>query len=343
MNVESKKLVGILRSLLPAVASKDIVEQNVCFAFCGSHILTGNDIIGISQPLETDFKCLVRAQEFFDVIKEVTSESLDLTVDGPELLLKSDDTEAGFTLLMGENSELAQLDIPEIPEDGWQDLPSNFMEGLGFCQFSAAKAATEGSLTCLFINGKQIVSSDNFRISQYDLDKDLKTSFLLILPYVQALIDFKPVSFCKGEGVVHFRNDGDSLFSYNLYMDQEYDTAAAEVAFQGMDEGEVVVFPPELQESLKASLVLVEGSHDLDKVVTIKLKKGMLEVEGKKDTGWIKKRLKTDFDGNPFEFDINPVFLVGVLDKTDRFTHSTELHRALMSSPNFKHVMALPM
>ncbi len=337
MKIKTKELIKILQVVRPGLAKKEIVEQSTHFIFGGQNIVTYNDRVCISHPLKSDFHCSVQAEDFYKIVSNIEEEEIDLSFEKGEIWIGSKETRAGLkTLVSGEIEKLIDILNLSSLEKKWVKLPKEFIEGIFLCMFSASQDMTKGVLNSVSVGGNTIVSSDNLRISKYQMKDRIQKKFLLPLSSAIELVKFSIVEYVLTSNWIHFRTEDDVVFSSRIEVGD----------FPAIDsflkvEGETFTFPDGLKKAVKDVSVIAEGEYELDKRIEVKIDKGIITCLGQdKNRGWIERDTEMKYKGEKIFFLINPSFFYQILEKSVKMTLGGD--RALFVSEQFVHVMVLP-
>ncbi len=340
MQVNKEELQQILNRIKPGLATKDIVEQMTHYIFTGKKLLTYNDHICIQAPFETKFKCSIRAKNLVQLLNKIKGDKIVLRVKGKEFLLnnKKNSQKAGFTLIQSDkelNGLLAELD--KIIEDGkWKSIPKRFIEGVGLCMFSCSKNESKGTQTCLFVKKDKILSTDGFRASCFTLDKRMKPFFLKATSAME-LVKFGVIThYILAQNWICFKTEDDYIFSCRIFKG-EFNDIESIINKVGKD-GIELIFPEELNEALETVSVMTDEDNVLQKYVKIDFKKNKIICSRKKDRGWVKEIIKTDFTPEKeISILINPIFLSQILNKINSVRLKDTM--ALFEFENFQHIL----
>jgi hypothetical protein len=102
--------------------------------------------------------------------------------------------------------------------------------------------------------------------------------------------------------------------------------------------GEVVPLPEEMGEVVSRAEAVVDPSSSLmDKLVELKVGKGYVSCRGEGPAGWVKERVKADYDGEEMEFKVNARFFLQIVDRIKEVRVSDRL--LLFKGGNFAHSM----
>lgn len=330
MKIEKTTLQKALKAVTPGLASKDLIEQSMCFVFVDNRVFTYNDEVAVSHPIKINLEGAVPAKEFSALINKIKANEFELNIKENELLLKGSKAKAGLRL---EKKILLPIDAIGEPEK-WYELPETFIKGVNLCLFSASKNEAHAALTCIHIFDRFVESCDNHRITRYDMGKEASKAFLqdlLIRAVVAKDIALnEPIEYGITSGWLHFRNEEGVTFSCRHYEDMDYPEFDEFIEV----EGEEFTFPAELHEVMDRASVMSEGDR-----VSLILENGELLVCSENQSGWFEEAIESDYEGESLEFDIQPEFMNSLL----KFKGSVVVGESALrfDSDNFIHVVQI--
>ena len=126
MKINKEQLQRALEIVKPGLANKELIEQSTSFAFMGGKVITYNDSISVSHPVEgLELEGAVLADNLYKFLGKIKKADVDLVVKDNEIILTTGKATAGLTL----QSEI-KLPLDEtLSERGrWQKLPENFID-----------------------------------------------------------------------------------------------------------------------------------------------------------------------------------------------------------------------
>ncbi len=93
-------ILEALEIVKPGLASKEHIEQSTCFAFKDGKVLTFNDEISVSHPVEglNGLEGAIKADEFYQVLCKMKTNDVEIEANGSEFRLKAGKAKAGLTL-----------------------------------------------------------------------------------------------------------------------------------------------------------------------------------------------------------------------------------------------------
>lgn len=331
MKTNRKALHDILQAVRPGVASKEVVENATSFIFSEGRVLTYNDEICVSHPVDFDLTGAVQAKEFLALLGKLGDEDIDLEVTKAELVVRGVKTRAGIRLEANTNIEEINAMLGN-PTD-WNVLPETLRPSVDFCAFSVGRDQNRPMLTGIYIGGQHTMSSDNERITMCDLGEnvDIKP---FVLPAVAAreLKAFLPVEYAFSTGWVHFRTKDDVMFSSRI-LEGKY---PVEQILKYMKEtvGEKVQLPTTLISALERTGIFTSKDS-----VRVTLSDGFLVTRGEGDSGWCEETSRIRYHGPKLRFEVSPDFLKSVLEHTQEAIIGTNMLK--FSGLGFEHIMCV--
>lgn len=328
-----------LDQLMPGLSGRSPVKDVKHFAFLGEEIVTYNDQVCIGIPFLTDFICTAPADELLSILSSITDAEIDISLQKGKIIFQSLITNDNAQLLTPGESELMEMiNSLEIPQQGWKQIPSEFLTAIGLCAFSTSKDMTQGALNCVHIDGDTICSSDTFRISAYRMKEPMNAEEILIpVVAVKDLIRYNITKFLAQKNWIHFQEETGLIFSARILADDYPDI----LNLLNLEPITTVEIPRELKEVLKSIDVFSRGDFETDKKVKITVGDNFLICRAENQTGFVEKNLKISYKGETISFYINPVFFAEILEKSVIMQIDKQKRKALFSSESFKHLMAL--
>ena len=332
-----QELLKALDKLKPGLSSRGIVEQTTHYLFMDDRIVTYNDELCLMAEYPIGFKGSVRAEEFYKLLTKSSAKEISLDLKEEQLMVKAGKSSFGLAYMEEEqlHEKVQSLEIDELK---WKTLPEELKDALVLCSFSASKDMTKPALTGVYVGGRDVLSSDNYRISWYQMKEEMRRKFLVPASSVVHLVNYEVLEYCLTGSWVHFKGKG-LVFSARL-LSEEFPVKAKE--FFPEEAGEEFELPKELSGVLDKAMVLLQDDFLLDKEVKLFFteKEVICEVE-KKDLGWLKEEVPLKSGPKEqIQIEINPIFLKEILKKTSKVSLVGE-GGILFTSPNFRHLIAL--
>ncbi len=335
--MKANEILGILKSVIPAIAKKDLVEQLTHFVFTGMDIFAYNDLICISHPFETGFECSVKARDLYAIMENLGREEVFLSLDGEknELAIETKSTKAGLVVhtidTIREQIEILNLDKIEK----WNELPKDFIEGIKMSIFSTSSDQTSGILTCLYIENNSIWASDNYRISHYKMENPIEDKILIPALVAKELIVLPITHYSTSESWIYFQTTENLKFAFRKYSG-EYDDCNDFFNVSGIK----LNLPSSMRDLVQTTSVMSSTAVSLDKQIHIEIKDKKATCSAENERGWIKKTLDIDYDKKrKIKFSTNPDLFLEIIGKCKDMTVGDSC--VLFESGAFRHVISL--
>jgi DNA polymerase III sliding clamp (beta) subunit (PCNA family) len=305
MKINRLALLKALQAVRPGLAKSLVIEQSTCFVFTDGAVCTFNDEISVSAPIDVDFEGAVPAKELFDMVTKFKKAELEFEVKDGALLIVGGAAKVGINIDPDIELPIQELGIPE--DEDWSELPEKFCKAVKFCLFSVSRDPDHKVLHNIFVNGSYTMSSDNNRITKFDMGEEAEKAFPeeLLIPAnaARSIIEYAPIEYARTPGWIHFRNDEDAMFSCRDTDDDYPDYEEYLIV-----DGTTVEFPENIAEILDKASVMCQ-----DKRVCISLTKNKLTVSTEGVNGWFEESVRIVYTGEELDFDIQPEFLKSMI------------------------------
>jgi hypothetical protein len=339
------ELLEGLKSVLPGVDQKGTVllEGANTFIFDTDWIKSFNNNLSVSYAFSSGIKCSVKAEEFFKAINKMTGIEIFMKLEDEKLIVKNTKTKLAMQV---SNDQIGEyIDNFKLENLDWKEIPKDFFAGIQQCLFSASSQSSSGVLNAIYINGKNIISSDNYRISWYFLEAEME-DLLLPLAAAKELCKINNLTqYCIGESWAHFANESIVISIRVMLGDYPMDSIKD---FFEIDKSQKYIFPKEIGESLDRTEILSsidpEGNYDdFVSIFTQDIKKEgtFLIIKGERTYGSIYDKIKIDPKTFPTDIilKISPKFLHNIIDHSCEF-QLKEKNLILFSTNKFKHLIS---
>jgi DNA polymerase III sliding clamp (beta) subunit (PCNA family) len=312
MKVNKKQLQDALEIVKPGLASKELIDQSTSFAFVGGKVVTYNDEISISHPVEgLDLNGAIPAEQLYKFLGKVKGDDLEFNIEGNEIILTTGKATAGLTL----QSEIKLPLDEEVSEIGkWYPLPENFINNIKFVMTACSRDMSQPVLTCVHVNKNGYVeASDGYRIAKHNLTAKMPVgTFLIPSSSVVDMVKLNPTRIAEGKGWIHFRTRNSTVISCRTFNKDTFPKTFDLLNVEGVE----LELPKEVEEVLSKAMVFAKRDHVLDEIITINIDPGTLLVSADSDSGWFREEIECSYDGDPIEFMITPYLLKGILSDT---------------------------
>jgi len=330
------ELLRAVEKIKPAMSS-GLAEQDNLIMFEQYHEggkvkSFNNEIMMISPMVEgLKFDGAVPANEMLTLLQKMYDKNVKVTEKGDELRISGKTTKAVL--------KKAELEMPEVTlPNKFASLPSNFTEGLRHCRFTVAESGNV--LHNILIEGDKIISSDNYRITEYTLEKDtFKKSQLIPAPICMTLISFTPTSFASNKSWLFFKNEDGAILCIRRVEEQRKFPDIQAILKQKF-KGTKVTLPEDLKQALERAKIL--SAEDLvtgNSTVDVTIEKDKVLCQGECAMGMIDEEIKVEYSGKKISFSIVPDFLYQILNNTDKMTVGEVSLK--FKTKNFQHIVQL--
>lgn len=330
--MKRKELLNALTAVKPGIASREIVESMTYFYFSGTHVTTYNDVISVQYPLKIDFTAFVKADDFYKALSKIITENVNLELIDDKLHMKSNKVKTSFATI--EDPEIVSM-INSVDEsisgiEKYRKLPSNFCEAVKMCSFVASRNESDQTLTCIYINGTNVAASDNTRIA-FSTVKSKMPKMLVKASEIDNLININPTAYALTKSWIHFKGESGCIFSVRRVIG-EYPDFSGFMNF----EGQQIELPKEVLDGLDLASIFTDEENPS---ISVSVKKGVCRIFKESAAGSIDYREKIKWDGEPFTFNVSPVFLAEMLHYNTEITVASD--KAKLNSGDFTMITAL--
>jgi hypothetical protein len=312
MNINKAKLQEALEIVKPGLANKEIIEQATSFAFIGGRVVTYNDEISISHPIEgLNLNGAIQAENLYKFLAKIKKDDVDFELKENEIILSTGRSKAGLTLQ-------AEIKLPlddDIAKKGkWYDLPDNFNKFVSFAMASCSTDMSRQVITCVHIRKSGIIeASDSYRITHCVLSDDMPVkTFLLPASSAINVVKLNPIKIAEGTGWIHFQTEEGTIISCRIFEDTYPDTSVFLKS-----KGNQIIFPQTLSEALERAQIFAKRDHILDESVSIIIENRKICIGAESDSSWYKEDMNMKYEGSKIVFSITPYLLKGILSETN--------------------------
>ena len=310
--METKELLNVLEKVKPGIASKNVIESMTYFYFSGTDIITYNDQISIQHPFKTKFNLFVKAQDLYKLISKLTEKEIKIEEKDGKLSLTCKTLKANLnTMNDPEVIERIKNVSDSLNKAEWKSLPENFCDSITLCSFSTSTRDSDGTLTCVHIDGKHCVSSDNNRISHAILTEEMDNMFIKATE-IKNLDNIRPTQYSVTKSWLHFKNADNCIFSIRK-ITGEFPAYLQFFNFEGKE----VNLPKEILEGINLTSILAGDSNP---AIKFKIAKGFCMLSSNSDAGTITHRSKIKYNDEEINFTINPDFLKQMMSHSSTIT-----------------------
>ncbi len=338
---DKTELLNALQMVLPGIAKKKIVEQSSHFMFQGDKIITFNDEVAVSCPLDTGFNLSVPSDKLFSLLKKMNTKEISMELSDGNLKIIGGKTKA-FLSGMEEGTVIETMtkEIGELSEDSYQDIPEGFLEAIQICAVTASSDMSNRWATCVIVDENFVWSNGDYEITYVVLDENVDIGTMLIpATSVKLMKNFDIVEFQANDSWVHFRTKDGVVFSSRLVMGEDYDSNFTE-KFE--IEGKSFTLPENISEMLERSGIINDHELEIDREVKVSIKENKIICRSHSSgVGWIEEEEEIDYQGEPITFITSPSFFIEASKKTFDVIIADDKTKALFEVDNIHHLIGL--
>jgi len=313
MKINKEQLQKALMIVQPGLASKDVIEQTTSFAFLNGKVMTYNDWISISHPVEgLDIQGVLPSKELYKLLQRINNEEIDIKVNGNQVDLKFGKGHANLTLQ-------TEIKIPLIKiKNDWKKLPKSFNHLAKLAMGSCSRDMSLPLLTCIDVHENGILqATDSYRIIYCDLKEKMPIeTFLFSASSAKEAIKINPTQIAKDEKWIHFLNEEGTIISCRLNkFEKKYPDLKKHF---NIEKEKSVEFPKITNEILERAQVFATRDSQFDEEIIINIQNKRMTISSRSETGSFSEKTLIHYEGDPIEFIIPPCLLVDILKETNQ-------------------------
>ena len=337
IKVNRKELLEKLNKLKLGLPRANIVQDDYCFLFYEGRIYTYNDDVCISTKFEIEKDFAVRADEFLSAIQKGTSDTITLKIDEKVLVIKAGKYNAEVACTDSNNLQERVLSLGMSKGRKWKKIPDGLLEGLKLCVFSVGSDMTNVIFTYINVNRDKVISSDEFRVSEYTMKEEIEDNLLLKGSVVVDLLKFNVNKYFDDKGGTYFKNNDYTFWIRKDELGREFPDFSKDFKFKGDN----LEFPDNIKDMVSFCSIFSQEDFDLRRKIEVRVENGKMTAKG--ETSGVGKgevSAAIDYDKpEPISFEIHPGLFTEILSKTKRGKIGSD--RILFRMKNFKHLLGL--
>lgn len=316
--LDRMQLLAALKTVNPGIDGKAVfLEGSDAFIFDNEWIRTYNDYLSVSYPFISRVKCAIKAQEFYEVLLRMSGDNISLVLSDKLVISDSVTT---LSMALVEEKVTGFINILGLDTSEEHILPEDFLDAVDKCLFVASVDESYGALCGIYVNGCDVLSSDNFRVSWYKMS-DKILPMLIPSKACGELIKIKEVmgklsKYSVSNSWVHFKSADGVVFSSRLLaMDYPYD--AIKKYFIG-DKGVEYTFPEGIEETLDRVGIMSTVENNFVEYIMLESDGETLVCESSRSSGTVVDKIKAGNLPN-MKLRLSPKFLKLILSTTHSF------------------------
>lgn len=338
MKVERAQLQRALAVVKPGLANKELLEQTTSFAFLGGKVVTYNDEISISHPVDgIDFDGAIKAEELYELLTRITNKDITITPTEGELLIQSGKMKAGLKMETEIKLPLREVkDLKKIPD------PENFAKFLSMAMKTCSNDLTQPRLACVNVRRDGIIcASDGYRLIHCSGVKFPVEDFLLPATSAADVLKLYPNQVGLEKGWVHFGNEDGATISCRRLDDTYIPYEKIQMVLK-MSNKDTIEFPERIEERLDRVRQFAKRDFIFDELVQVRMEGGKIflraEAEGTKS--WIEEKDTIDTQ-ETVDFSLMPSMLSEILKLTRSFVLDKSGTKMKFQGDDWEYVIML--
>jgi len=265
--INRKGMIEAMKNVLPAVDKKEFSTGEDSFVFDEDWIRGYNGFLSVSYPFSTGIKAVVRADELFRILNKMRGDSIFLSSEEGSIQIKSGTTSLKMNVIEDAADIRRSLGSLKINKIKWEDIPKDFMDGVRLCSYSMGVNPTMPFLMGLRVEGDEILSSDDLRVSLFKTEGSVKKGFSLPRDSVVSLLKLgiEPIGIFSGRSWVHFKTENGAIYSSRVLKERFPDDRVRELLPEDPKElGKEYTFPDGLEECIDRAGIFCQEDEDSD-------------------------------------------------------------------------------
>jgi len=319
MEVNRIELIEALTKIKPGIASKEYLEQSTHFILDNDFIISYNDEISISYPFKIGVSCTIEEGMLYKLVSKMEEDIVSFELKENILRIKCGDVKAKLPVVI--DSQIIDY-VNKLSDEhdklDWHALPKDFIDAVKLCAFSASTDKTINMLSCVWVEGKDVLSFDKYRASWYQMEKEVQDNFYIEADHITKIGGFEdPIEYCISKAWAHFQMGTGVVFSARLVLpDKLLDLRSK---FDGFEHDTRISLPDNLGKAVDIVALAIEKREKLDQKITLEFGEDLIRCIGSSERGTIEQEVHLDksLTCDPFAFEAAPRSMMEVLDKVD--------------------------
>lgn len=289
MKISKEALQKALDIVKPGLASRELLAQTTSFAFRRGKVITYNDEISISCPVEgiDEVQGAVLAENLYKFLAKVSTDEMNLDIKEGEIVMVIGRARAGLTFMEEVTLPLEE----ELQNRGkWMKLPSDFCKAVSFVMTASGSNLNEPLLTCVHVSSSGYAeASDGLRLAWHAiLDETPVKDIIVPARSIAEVVKLNPTRMSEGNGWLHFRNKEGVEISCRILNEDKYMNTAPYVNMKG----DKIVLPEKLDEVLARAQVFAKRESILEEEVHITIAGKSLTMKASSESGWFEEKIE---------------------------------------------------
>jgi len=315
MLIIKKSLQDALGIVKPGLAGKEVIEQSTSFAFISGRVVTYNDEISLSHPVEgLDLEGAIESDKLYQFLARVKQEEIDIEINDTEIIITAGKAKAGFPL----QSEI-KMPLEELGKKSkWKPLPASFIKFVNMSIPSCSTLSTKPLLGAVHITQDGIIeASDGYRITNCTLPEGETIpvqTFLIPSKSAKLMTQLNPTHIAEGKGWIWFKTEAGTTLACRILEADEFPDTSSHLNVNGVK----IIFPKTITSIMDRAGVFSKDLGENTDYININLENKKLTVSARNSLGWFKEEVNARYEGDTILFQIPPILLKDILSETQQ-------------------------
>lgn len=331
MKINVNELKTALETVKPGLSNKEMIEQSTSFCFANGRVITFNDEISVSCPVNLDITGAIDSKVLYAYLNKLKVEEADVLIQDNEIVVKSGRSKASFTI----QSEI-KLPFSEVPDAGnWETVDSELLKALEFCMGACSRDMSQPVITNVHLKDTFVEGTDRYRIAQYQMKKKFPFGEILIPATIcPVFIKFKPTHISIVPGWVHLTNETKAVLSFRTFAEK-----FPELSKFTNIEGEEITLAKDIIEIIDRAVIFAKKDTLLDESITITVEAGKMIISAVGDTSKFEEKARSEYKGSTITFIIAPYLFKDIISQNVNPIFAPG--RLLFTGENWKYLTML--
>lgn len=314
MNISRGELLSKLNeaSIGLGQGAKKTVAQSDCFIFTTIDeiptLITFNDEIMVRVPSPLDFDVIVGATELLAILARIPDDEIMVSLVNGEFRIKGK-TKTRVAGLVTQAELAMPLDVIAAPGK-WHRLGEGVARLMQQAAYVCGDDEAMHLATHVHVTPDRIEACDNKRMFRADIATGFPGEILLPATSLHELEGMEILKVSMGEGWCHFKTSGGAVISLRCSHEPYIDL---DIALE-VNNPSKLVLPAELKDIVQRAEVFQDSKFNTR--IGIRLTEDQLTITSRKESGWYREKKGIEYSGRDIFFEIQPQFLVEMLERT---------------------------
>lgn len=338
MKIKSGQLIDAL-DVVKDVSKTNLRNEINLVMFAFGQVIAENGTCYISTTFDHSLaECILPYDKLYTLVSAFSPSSNLNFKEGEQtvhLEFKKDEKKSKTKLALHLDKPFNYIDPPE---DGWKSLPVDFVNGLKKCKVSLPTESLNPVLTCFGIKDDRIITSDDFRASQYTMNTGFGEEFVLSGEIGQLIINNKFSEYILEDNTISLKSN--DVFAKAALSLDEFPNLSKKLFNY---EQSIEAVRQDLTDAIDRSTLFADGLSEIDYAVNLTIIDDSLTINATNDYGKNTEVVDIETKCDEKQLSINPVYLsqvLKILSEKDVVIGITDTNGLVFKEDGFKHLLA---